>query len=115
MPAYMIARATITDREKFEKDFMPAVAAAFGPYGAKLLAQSDDVRTLVGSDHLDHLAIAEFPSHDAAVACANSAEFRHAVKVSETCITNHFIRLIDGVPQNFGEQALMPDAAMANA
>lgn len=97
MPAYMIAHATIADREKFNSDFMPAIKAAFEPHGAKLLSQSDEVTTLIGSDNVDHAAIAEFPNKEAAEACAQSAEFKHAMEVADTCITNHFLWMIDGL------------------
>jgi uncharacterized protein (DUF1330 family) len=97
MPAYMIARATINNRAKFEQEFLPAIKPAFAPHGCKLLAQSDNVVTLIGDDKIAHLAIAEFPSLAAAQACATSREFKAAMAIAGTIMTDHYIRMVDGL------------------
>jgi len=97
MPAYMIARTTITDRAKFEKEFMPTIRPAFEAHGAKLLAQSDDVVTILGNDTIAHAAIVEFPDLAAAQACAASSDFRAAMAIAATCMTDHAVRMVDGL------------------
>ena len=97
MPAYMIARTTITDRKKFEQEFMPAIRPAFEAHGAKLLAQSDSVETIKGNDTIAHLAIAEFPDLAAAQACAGCPEFQAAMAIADTIMTDHAVRLVDGL------------------
>ena len=97
MPAYMIARTTITDRAKFEREFMPAIRPAFEAYGAKLLAQSDSVETIKGNDTIAHLAVAEFPNLAAARACAASSDFKAAMAIADTIMTDHAVRLVDGL------------------
>jgi uncharacterized protein (DUF1330 family) len=99
MPAYMIARTTISDRGKFEKEFMPAIKKAFDAYGCKLLAQSDNVETIKGGkgDPIAHAAILEFPDLDRARACSQSPEFRAAMAIADTCMTDHTVRMLDGL------------------
>jgi len=97
MPAYMIARTTITDRSMFEQEFMPTIRPAFEAHGAKLLAQSDSVKTIKGTDTIAHAAILEFPDLNAAYACAASSEFKAAMAIADNCMTDHAVRLVDGL------------------
>ena len=99
MSAYMIARTTITDRAKFDQEFMPAIKKAFEAYGCKLLAQSDSVETIKGGegDPIAHLAILEFADLNHARACSQSPEFRGAMAIADTCMTDHTVRMIDGL------------------
>ena len=97
MPAYMIARTTITDRSMFEQEFMPTIRPAFEAHGAKLLAQSDSVETIKGTDTIAHAAILEFPDLSAAYACAASSEFKAAMAIADNCMTDHAVRLVDGL------------------
>jgi len=84
MPAYMIARTTITDRAKFEQEFFPTIRPALEAHGAKLLAQSDDVVTIIGNDQIAHCAILDFPDLAAARACAASSDFKAAMPIAAT-------------------------------
>jgi uncharacterized protein (DUF1330 family) len=97
MPAYMIARTTITDRSKFEQEFMPAILPVFQAYGAKLLAQSDNVITIKGNDQIAHLAILELPDQATALACASDPAFKAAMAIADTIMTDHAVRLVDGL------------------
>jgi uncharacterized protein (DUF1330 family) len=111
MPAYMIARATIKDREKFNSEFMPLIKNIGQTYNAKLLAQSDNVQTLVGNDTIAHAAILEFPDLAKAQACAQSSVFQEAMGVAENCIADHYLRLIDGLPVTAGASAAVKEPA----
>jgi uncharacterized protein (DUF1330 family) len=93
----MIARTTITDRNKFEQKFMPALRPVFEAYNCKLLAQSDNVETIIGNDTIAHAAILEFPDLAAARACAASSDFQAAMAIAATCMTDHMVRMIDGL------------------
>jgi uncharacterized protein (DUF1330 family) len=99
MPAYMIARTTITDRAKFDREFMPAIKKAFDAHGCKLLAQSDRVETIKGgeNDPIAHAAILEFPDIERARACSQSHEFAAAMAIADTCMSGHAVRMLDGL------------------
>lgn len=103
MTAYMIARTTITDRTKFENDFMPIIKQAMEEFDAKLIAQSDNPETIHGDattiiGKIDHLAILEFEDIAVAHACAQSVEFKHAMEIAQTCMSDHYVRLVEGMP-----------------
>lgn len=108
MTAYMVARTTITDRAKFDNDFMPAIRHVMESYNAKLIAQSDHVETVHGDEHsmigsISHLAILEFESIDIAHDCAKSEAFKHAMAIAGGCMVDHYVRLIDGMPATAAE------------
>jgi uncharacterized protein (DUF1330 family) len=118
MPAYMIARTTIVDREKFEQEFMPVVRQMFEVYNCKLLVQSDAVETVIGSSsdtigNIGHLAILEFPDLAHAQACAASPEMQALKKIGANCMIDHYVRLVDGLAETKSAEPAEASAAIA--
>ena len=77
MPAYVIARITVTDPEKYEayKALSPAAVAA---YGGRFLARGGAVATLEGDEETRRVVVLEFPSLDQAQRFYDSPEYARA-------------------------------------
>ncbi len=77
MPAYWIARSTVTDEESYGK-YAPRARDAIKAHGGKFLARGGALKVLEGSDR-PRAVLIEFPSMEAAQACYNSAAYQDAL------------------------------------
>jgi uncharacterized protein (DUF1330 family) len=69
----------VRDPEKY-KDYAAANAVAFKKYGARFLVRGGKFETLEGSSRARNVVI-EFPSHQAALDCWHSPEYKHALSI----------------------------------
>ena len=76
---YWVVRMDVRDPEKY-KDYAAANAVAFKKYGARFLVRGGKFETLEGSSRARNVVI-EFPSHQAALDCWNSPEYKHALSI----------------------------------
>ena len=77
MPAYWIARSTVTNDESYGK-YAPRARDAIKAHGGKFLARGGTLKVLEGSDR-PRAVLVEFPSLEAAEACYNSADYQEAL------------------------------------
>lgn len=77
MPAYWIARSTVTDTESYG-EYARRARDAIKAHGGKFLVRGGALKVLEGSDR-PRAVLVEFPSLDAAEACYNSAEYQEAL------------------------------------
>jgi uncharacterized protein (DUF1330 family) len=77
MTAYVIARMSITDPERYEgyKAVSPGIIAA---HGGRFLVRGGQVQTLEGEPETNRVVVIEFPSVEAAQAFYRSAEYTAA-------------------------------------
>ena len=78
MPAYWIARVTVTDPDPY-KLYAESAPKAFEKYNAKILARGGRCEHMEGEGRPRNVVI-EFPSYEDALACYNSDEYQSARK-----------------------------------
>ncbi|MEX2206486.1 MAG: DUF1330 domain-containing protein [Myxococcota bacterium] len=97
MPAYIIAFVDIHDRARFAQEYLPGVAATFEPYGGRLLAASDEPKTLEGAVPPGRTVILEFPDLDSAHNWYASDAYAPLLALRESIATTALIALPGGL------------------
>src|SRR4051794_749289 len=77
MPAYWLARATITDAAAYKKytDRVPEIVSR---YHGKILARGGRYQIMEGPEDFQRFVVIEFPTLEEAVACFESADYQEA-------------------------------------
>ena len=77
MPAYWIARATISDPVQYKKytDLVPDIVSR---YGGKILARGGRYQIMEGPANFHRFIVIEFPTLEEGVACFTSPEYEAA-------------------------------------
>jgi len=77
MPAYWIARATISDPVQYKKytDLVPDIVSR---YGGKILARGGRYQIMEGPANFHRFIVIEFPTLERGVACFTSPEYEAA-------------------------------------
>ena len=76
MPAYWVARVTVTDPDKYT-GYAEAAPEAFAKHNGKILARAGKHEQMEGEGRPRNVVI-EFPTFEDAVACYNSEEYQAA-------------------------------------
>jgi uncharacterized protein (DUF1330 family) len=74
---YWIARVDVKDEAAYKK-YVAANAEAFSRFGARFIVRGGTHETVEGSARARNVVI-EFPSHEAALACYRSPEYKQAM------------------------------------
>ena len=77
MPAYLIARVSVTDPDKYE-NYKALAPAAIAKYGGRYLARGGATETMEGEAESRRLVILEFPDMQTARTFYNSPEYTAA-------------------------------------
>lgn len=77
MPAFIIARLDITDRDQYQH-YLKAALSIIEQYGGKVIARSESPLTLEGRDETRRILILQFPS------LTRAEEFYHSPEYQET-------------------------------
>lgn len=77
MPAYWIARSTVSDADAYG-DYARKARHIIKAHGGNFLVRGGALKVLEGSDR-PRAVLVEFPSLEAAEACYNSAEYQEAL------------------------------------
>jgi uncharacterized protein (DUF1330 family) len=94
MPAYIIGRVDISDREQY-RQYLKTTPPVIEQYGGKVIARSEDVITLEGPDETRRIVILQFPSLAKAEEFYHSPEYQDAKKLRTGAATGDLI-VIDG-------------------
>lgn len=97
MPAYIIARVSITDPEQYRK-YLEAVPAIIGQYGGKAIARTPAPVTLEGPEEKRRIVILRFPTMENARAFYNSPKYREAQKLREGAAVGELVLLEGSAP-----------------
>jgi uncharacterized protein (DUF1330 family) len=95
MPAYIIARLTVTDPRKYEK-YKALAPAAIAAHGGRYLTRGGAMETLEGFKEGRRLVLLEFPSIDKAREFYNSAEYAAAKAKRKGAAKGQFV-LLEGL------------------
>ena len=93
MPAYLIAFVEIHDQARFTKEYLEPIGATFAPYGARVLAASDEAKTLEGSVPPGRTVIIEFPDLESARKWYASDAYAPLISVRESLATTSLVML----------------------
>ena len=93
MPAYMIAFVDIHDRTRFAQEYLPPIAGTLEPYGGRVLAASDEARTLEGALPPGRTVILEFPDLDRAHKWYASDAYAPLLALRESIATTSLVAL----------------------
>ena len=83
MPAWLIIRARVHDREAFVAGYAPATAALVTKFGGVYLVRSPRPEVLEGTDHGGSLVVSQWPDRAAALAFWNSAEYAEVKRLRD--------------------------------
>ena len=81
--AYSIALNTVTDQDKYAKEFAPLIAKAIADAGGKFLARGGKTVPMHGASPAQRVVIVQFESLEKAEAWANSAASKAAFEIGE--------------------------------
>jgi uncharacterized protein (DUF1330 family) len=81
--AYGIAEVTVSDKDAYTKEFLPAVQKTIADAGGKFLAAGGKTVSLQGAPPAPRVVITQWPSLDAADAWWNAAATKDAFKIGE--------------------------------
>jgi uncharacterized protein (DUF1330 family) len=79
MTCYLVGRIAIHDRERYGR-YAAAFLPVLQPHGGRLLVSEDRPEALEGEWDGRKLVVLAFPDRDAALAWANSPEYREIAK-----------------------------------
>ena len=91
MPAYVIAFVDIHDHDRFAKEYLPPIGATFAPFGGRVLAASDEAKTLEGEVPPGRTVIIEFPDFDRARKWYASDAYAPLLALRETIATTSLV------------------------
>ena len=97
MPAYVIARVDITDRQQYQK-YTAVAPSAILKYGGKVIARSESPVALEGPEERRRIVIIEFPSVERAQEWYDSPEYRHARELRKDASVGELIAIEGFVP-----------------
>ena len=97
MPAYLIAFVDIHDRARFAKEYVPPIGATLEPFGGRVIAASDEVRTLEGVVPPGRTVIIEFPDLDRARKWHASDAYAPLIALRKTLATTSIVVLPGGL------------------
>ncbi|MBM9593365.1 DUF1330 domain-containing protein [Roseitranquillus sediminis] len=76
---YWIANITVTNPDAY-REYVERDTAIIEGFGGRFLVRGGDVAEREG-DVLDRFVVIEFPDHEAALACWNSAEYQEVAEI----------------------------------
>ena len=98
MTVYVVAQLTIKDRATYN-EYQSRFMEIFVPFGGKLLAVDDNVKTLEGDWPHTRAVLASFPDETSFRAWWDSPAYRDIVKYRQAASEGPII-LVQGLPQS---------------
>ena len=95
MPAYLIARVDVTDRERY-RHYLNATPSSIEKYGGTAIARSTEPITLEGSEETRRIVILQFPNVENAKEFYHSPEYQEARKLREGAAVGELI-VVEGI------------------
>ena len=95
MPAYLIARVDVTDREQY-RHYLSATPSIIEKYGGKAIARSTEPITLECPDETRRIVLLQFPSVEKAKEFYHSPEYQEARKLREGTAIGELV-VVDGI------------------
>jgi uncharacterized protein (DUF1330 family) len=90
MPAYIIARVEVTDRDKYRR-YTQATPEVISKYGGKFIVRGPEILTLEGDPETRRLVVIEFPSLDEAKKFYQSPEYTQVKALRSGAAVGQFL------------------------
>ncbi len=96
MKAYVIVNVAVQDAERY-KDYVKAATLTVVSYGGRYIVRGGRAERLEGSLAVNRVVVLEFPSYAQAKSWYESAEYREAAAIRQSCSTGDLV-LVEGMP-----------------
>lgn len=96
MKAYVIVNVAVQDPERY-KDYIKAATPTVAAHGGRYIVRGGQAEKLEGDAAIHRIVVLEFPSYQHAKKWYESAEYRAALAIRQSCSTGTLI-LAEGVP-----------------
>jgi uncharacterized protein (DUF1330 family) len=96
MKAYVIVTVAVQDPERY-KDYIKAATPTVAAHGGRYIARGGRAEKLEGDVTINRIVVLEFPSYQQAKNWYESAEYRAALAIRQSCATGSLI-LVEGAP-----------------
>jgi uncharacterized protein (DUF1330 family) len=94
MSVYILAITKITNAEKYNNEFMPAIKKAHKAHNVKVVGLSNAPKMLMGEPRGNHVVLMEVQDEAHARAFWNSPEAKAAMAIAPHCMTEGRIGII---------------------
>ena len=112
MPAYIIARVDIRDRDKY-REYMRHTPRMIAKFGGRFIARGGEVVTLEGPEEKRRIVLIEFPSLERAKAFFESDDYKAIKKKREGAGEGQFLA-VDGYDSAQWEAAVSESQPLAS-
>lgn len=99
MSVYILAITKITDAEKYNSEFMPAIKKAHKAHDVKVVAMSNAPQMLMGEPRGNHVVLLQAQDEAHARAFWNSPEAKAAMAIAPHCMSEGRIGIIPGATE----------------
>jgi uncharacterized protein (DUF1330 family) len=96
MKAYVIVTVAVQDPERY-KDYIKAATPTVAAHGGRYIVRGGRAEKLEGDVTINRIVVLEFPSYQQAKNWYESAEYRAALAIRQSCATGSLI-LVEGAP-----------------
>jgi len=111
MPAYIIGRIDIRDREAYG-EYVSHTPRVIGQFGGRFIVRGGEAETLEGPEEVLRLVVIEFPSLDNARNFYRSKEYQEVKKLREGAGDAQFVA-VDGYASEEWQRALEESEGMS--
>ncbi|GLQ06460.1 DUF1330 domain-containing protein [Sneathiella chinensis] len=98
MPAYMVARITVSDPDQYEV-YKSLAPIAIQKYGGEYLTRGGAMETLEGPEETQRVVLVKFPDFETARAFYDSPEYKKARDARSGAAEGQFVILDGYVPE----------------
>jgi uncharacterized protein (DUF1330 family) len=91
MPAYLIAFVDIHDHTRFAQEYLPPIAGTLEGYGGRVIAATNEAKTLEGAVPPGRTVIIEFPDLDRAHAWYASDVYAPLISLRKAIATTSLV------------------------
>lgn len=95
MKAYVIVNVAVRDLDRY-KEYVQAATPTVAAHGGRYIARGGRAERLEGSVAVNRVVLLEFPSYEHARGWYDSAEYRKALAIRQSCSAGELI-LVEGM------------------
>lgn len=95
MKAYVIVNVAIRDPERY-KDYIRAATPTVAAHGGRYIVRGGRAEKLEGDVAVNRIVVLEFPSHAQAKGWYDSAEYREALAIRQSC-ASATLMIVEGI------------------
>ncbi len=96
MTAYVIAHTTVTDQEKYQKEFLPATLRSHEAHNVEILVRTNSVEALSGDQAPERMVVLKFGDLAHARSWYQSREQQQALQIAKECTTGITALMVPG-------------------